>query len=123
MPIRRVRAHDHFPSGDGRALLERPFDPPDLAARDGLAFEDGIDDLDRYRQAAIALPNGPQAWLVTYHGERDAGTTVYVDASADLDAARDQLLQTLSIADAGLTWVAPGVTNATSGSSSAPRHR
>jgi len=47
MTVRRVRAHDRFPSGDSQALLEGPSDPARPTARDAPTFKDGIDDLDR----------------------------------------------------------------------------
>lgn len=107
MTVRQVRPHDHFPSGDSRALVEVSFDPAELAARFGLAFEEGSDDLDRYQRAVIALPDGSQAWLVKYRGERDAGTTVYVDATADPGETKRLLLRTLALADKDLRWVGP----------------
>lgn len=120
MAIRQVQAHPHFPSGDSRALVEIPFDPAELAARFGLAFEDAYDDLDRYQRAAIALPDGSQAWLVKYRGEADAGTTVYVDAAADVDAAKNLLLRTMLLTEEDLLWVAPEVAASQTGPSSAP---
>jgi len=110
--IQQVRAHPHFPSGDSRALVEIPFDPAELATRYGLAFEDGEDDLDRYQRAVIALPDGSQAWLVKYRGEAGAGTTVYVDAAVDIDAAMELLLLTFSLTEEELRWVAPEVASA-----------
>jgi hypothetical protein len=110
MAVRQVRPHDHFLSGDSRALLELPYDPAELATRYGLHFEDGIDDLDHYLRAAIALPDGSQAWLVKYRGERDAGTTVYVDAGTNPETAGAAVLRVLSLTSEGLRWVTPPVT-------------
>jgi hypothetical protein len=92
MTVRRVRAHDRFPSGDSQALLEGPSDPARPTARDAPTFKDGIDNLDRYLPAVIALPDGWQAWLVKYRGERDAGTTVY---AVDLGIAKAAMLRIL----------------------------
>jgi hypothetical protein len=107
MAVRQVQAHDHFPSGDSRALLEISHDPAELAARYDLSFEDCLDDLDRYQRAAIALPDGSQAWLVRYRGERDAGTTVYVDAAADPETAKAVVLHLLSLTGKELRWSTP----------------
>jgi hypothetical protein len=115
MAVEQVRPQAQFPSGDSRALVELPFEPEDLTARYGLSFEEGYDDLDWYRLAAIALPDGSQAWLVKYRGEQEAGTTVYVDAAADLGKAKDVLLQTFALAEEDLRWIAPGVVAAGTG--------
>jgi len=109
MAVKQVRPHVHFPSGDSRALVELPFEPEELIGRYGISFEERCDDLDTYRLAAIVLPDGSQVWLVRYRGEQDAGTTVYVDAAADLGQAKDLLLQMFALAEEDLRWIGLGV--------------
>ncbi len=99
MTVRQVRPHDRFPSGDSRALVELAPDPAELAARHQRSFEERFDDLDRFCLAAIALPDGSQAWLVKYQGEAGAGTTVYVDATADPAETKSMLLRVLALAE------------------------
>jgi len=88
-------------------LVELPLDPTALSDRYGLSFEEGYDDLDRYQRAAIALPDGSQAWLVRYQGEQGAGTTVYVDAAADPSRTKELLLRTLALKEEDLVWSTP----------------
>lgn len=109
MTLHQGRPQDHFPSGDSRALLELALDPAHFAERDGVAFEEGFDDLDWYQRAAIALPDGSQAWLVKDRGERGVGTTVYGDAAADPAETSDVLLATLGLHERDVAWTAPGV--------------
>ena len=107
MPVRQVPPHEYFPSGDSRALVELSFDPEELATRYGLAFEERYDDLDWFKLAAIELPDGSQSWLIKYRGEQEPGTTVYVDAGADLTAAKELLKQALGLTDDDVLWVSP----------------
>lgn len=107
MAVRQVQPHGHFPSGDRRALLEVALDPADLADRYGLSFEEELDDLDRYQRAAVALPDGSQAWLIKYRGEAGTGTTVYVDAAADPGETKRLLLRMLALAEKDLSWAGP----------------
>lgn len=109
MAVQQVRPQDHFPSGDSRALVEVSLDPAHLAERYGLSFEEGFDDLDWYQRAAIALPDGSQAWLMKYRGERGVGTTVYVDAAADPGETTEALLATLGLDERDVAWAVPGV--------------
>lgn len=115
MTIRHVRPHDQFPSGDSLALFELAADPAMLTARYGLIFEERCDDLDRYRLAAIALADGSQVWLVRYHGEPGAGTTVYVDAAADPELVEKLIVDALSLVTSDMRWVAPALTAARGG--------
>ena len=107
MHLQQVRPHDSFPSGDSRALVELRFDPDELAERYGLSFEESYDDLDWFKLAAVALPDGSQAWLTKYQGEQEPGTTVYVDAAADPAMAKEQLAQTLGLTEDDFRWVTP----------------
>lgn len=108
MPVRQVPPHAFFPSGDSRALAELRLDPEGLSARHGLTFEERLDDLDWFRLAAIELPDESQAWLIKYRGEREPGTTVYVDAEADVAKATALLTRALGLTDDDVAWAAPG---------------
>ncbi len=109
MPAQQVRPHDHFPSGDSRALATLRFSPEELAECFELAFEEGFDGLDWFALAAIALPDGSQAWLMRHQGNPEPGTVVYVDADADLDQARAQVVQVLVLSPEDFLWVSPFV--------------
>lgn len=88
-------------------LVALRFSPEELAGRYGLAFEVGHDDLDEFKLAAIALPDGSQAWLERHCGDPDAATLAHVDASADLRMAMKDLQQVLELADDDFVWVSP----------------
>ena len=105
MPVQQVPPHEFFPSGDSRALGEVRFDPNELSVRYGLTFEERLDDLDWFSLAAIALPGGSQAWFVKYRGEQEPGTTIYVDAAADVSEAMASLTRALGLADDDFLWV------------------
>ena len=107
MPVQQVQPHDLFPSGDYRDLAEIGASPDELAARFGLVFAKLLDDLDWFKLAAIALPDGSQLWLIKYRGDQYPGTLVRVDAGADLTQPRDQLAQVLGLTRADFLWVAP----------------
>ncbi len=109
MAVQQVRPREHFPSGDSRALIEVAFDPAEMSRRYRLSFEEGYDDLDRYQRAAIRLRDGSQGWLLRYAGEQGAGTTVYVDAAADLGNAKKLLLWALSLRDEDIVWATPAL--------------
>lgn len=84
MDVRQVVPWRHWPSGDSRPLAVLAIEPPGLADRDDQVFGEDVDDLDRYRLAAIALGDGQQAWLITHDGDPNPGTVVLVDAAADV---------------------------------------
>lgn len=107
MQVRQVRPLDLFPSGDSRALVELRFDPEELAGRYDLVFEERFDDLDWFKLAAIALPDEMQAWLVKYRGEREPGTTVYVDAGSNPVRVKAHLFQTLDLSVVDVVWSSP----------------
>ena len=71
-----------FPNG-GLPMAQVAVAPDDLAARSGVVFERGQDNLDEFLLAAFTLPDGPQAWPIRHvqatEGER---TWMYVIADA-----------------------------------------
>ena len=108
MHVQQVHRHEYWPSGDSRDLAEVRFSPEELASRYGLRFEEGLDDLDYFKLAAIALADGSQAWFIKYRGDQYPGTLVRVDASADLGQAQELLQRALGLADEDFPWIAPG---------------
>jgi hypothetical protein len=92
MTVRQVVPLQRWPSGESRVIAVLALDPPMLAARHGLVFDEDVDDLDRYRFAAIELVNGTQAWLLKHEGDPNPGTVVRVDAGDDPDEARRLLV-------------------------------
>jgi hypothetical protein len=106
MTIRQVKTIRHWPSGDGRVVAILALEPAELSERFGLAFQDGIDDLGRYRLAAIALANGSQAWMLKHDDDPNPGTEVMVDADADPDEAQSHFLNALGLDRSVLLWAA-----------------
>ncbi len=107
MKVRQVNPHKHWPSGDSRPIAVLPFDVADLSARYGLTFEEGIDDLDRFRRAAIELDNDQQAWLTKYEGDRSPGIVVLVDSGNDVEEAQSLLGKALGLKRDAFLWLAP----------------
>ncbi len=109
MPVRQVRPHKRFPSGDYRTLVEVPFSPEELTERYGLKFEDDSDSLDAYKLAAIALPDRSQAWFIKYQNDDEGGTLVRVDAGADPTTTMALLEQVMGLHEADFLWINPDV--------------
>lgn len=107
MNIRQVKPHEHWPSGDSRPIAVLPFDIPTLVERFGLTFREGLDDLDRYQLAAIALGDGQQAWLIRYEGDPSPGTVALVDRGADVEDAQSLLAEALGLTRDAFLWTAP----------------
>lgn len=107
MGVRQVAPWSQWPSGDSRPLAILPYDLTELTARYGLRYQEGSDDLDRYRLAAIALTNGEQAWISKHDNDPNPGTVVYVDAESDVADAQSLLLDALSLDREELLWAAP----------------
>lgn len=107
MAVHQVQPDTTFPSGDSHALAMLRFAPEELAQRYGLRFAEDYDDLGWFKLAAIALPDGSQAWLLRHRGNPAPGTVIYVDANADLRRAKTQLKQVLGLTDDDLVWITP----------------
>jgi hypothetical protein len=107
MTIHQVEPWAQWPSGDSRPIAVLPYSLPELTERYGLEYQEGVDDLDRYRLAAIALANGEQAWLYKHDNDRNPGTVVHVDAAADVEETQSLLLDALSLHREALLWAAP----------------
>ena len=109
MSVRQVKPHMRFPSGDYCNLAELAFSPEELTERYGLKFEDGADNLDAYKLAAIELPDHSQAWFIKYQGDDDGGTLVRVDAGADPTTTMALLEQVMGLHEADFPWINPDV--------------
>jgi hypothetical protein len=107
MTIHQVKPQKHWPSGDSRPIAVLPFEIAALADRYGLTFEEGIDDLDRFRLAAFELGNGQQAWLTRYEGDPSPGTLVLVDSVFDVEDAQSLLGKALGLRRNAFSWLAP----------------
>ena len=107
MSVRQVSPWTHWPSGDSRPIAVLPFDIPDLVERFGLAFQEGVDDLDHYQFAAIELGDGQQAWLTRYEGDPDPGIVVLVDSGSDVEHAQLLLAEALGMTRDAFPWAAP----------------
>ena len=107
MAVHQVRPWEQWPSGDSCPIAVLPQTIAEISSTYGLTFEDDIDDLDRFRLAAIALANDQQAWLVKYDNDANPGTVVYVDARADVEKALSLLVSALGIERGDLLWLAP----------------
>ena len=107
MHVHQVSPHERWPSGDYRPITMLTLEPAELQVRYGLTFEDGYDNLDYYKRAAIELADGCQAWFMRHRGNPVPGTIVYVDANVDPALARGLVLQSLGLTEADFSWVAP----------------
>lgn len=107
MGVQEVEPQKLWPSGDSRPIAVLPFDLAQLAARYGIAFREGTDDLDQFRFVAIELANGEQAWISKHDGDPNPGVVVYVDAESDIGDAQRMLLEALSLKREELLWAAP----------------
>jgi hypothetical protein len=102
--IQQVTPQRVWPSGDARPIAVLDLGPDDLEQRFGLTFEEGFDDLDNYRLAALALDDGSQAWLLRHQGNPEPGTVIFADAAADAIATRRLVLGILDLDDRHVTW-------------------
>lgn len=97
-------AAPRFPSGESRPIAVLLAEPDDLAARHGLRFAAGQDDLDDFRFAVLDLGGDLQASLVRHWGDPNPGTVVRVDATADAEAAFRRLEAALNLTGADILW-------------------
>lgn len=107
MNIHQAKPWKHWPSGDSRPIAVLPFDVAELSDQYGLTFQEGIDDLDRFRLAAIELGNGQQAWLTRHEGDPSPGTVVLVDSAFDIEEAQSLLGKALDLKRVAFLWMAP----------------
>jgi len=112
MAVRQVTPWKQWPSGDSRPIAVLPFGLTDLAARYGLEYEEGIDDLDRYYLAAVELANGEQAWIYKHESDPNPGTVVHVDAKSDVAEAQAMLTDVFSLKREDFLRAAPAPVSA-----------
>jgi hypothetical protein len=97
-----------WPSGRSQAMAVLAFEPEEIRDRNGVQFEEDVDDLDRLVFAVLRLDDGSNALLYKHDGDPNPGTVVNVDARADLARERESLMNTLRLENGDLLWVAPG---------------
>jgi hypothetical protein len=78
----------------------------DRFSRDfGLAFFDGVDNLDAYKGALIRLRSGRFVGLVRHVGARDPGTEVHVEMDDDFVSALREFLDAFDLSVEDLSWM------------------
>lgn len=97
-----------FPSGESRPIAVLLAEPNDLAARHGLRFEAGRDDLDDFRFAVLDLGADLEVSLVRHRGDPNPGTVVRVDAATDAEAALGRLEAALGLTKGDILWRTDG---------------
>ncbi|MBA3413975.1 MAG: hypothetical protein H0U10_01960 [Chloroflexia bacterium] len=96
-----------FPSGDSEPLAVLAAEPVVLAARYGLSFVDGSDDLDALQFAVLDLAAERSVALSKHQGDLHPGTVVRIDANADPTEARAMLAATLDLGPGDVLWWSP----------------
>jgi hypothetical protein len=96
-----------WPEGEHRPIAMLELEPPELTRRYGLVWEEGIDQLDEYLQAAIELVDGSEVKLKQYPRvpEGGTGTIIYTLLEANWDRVRSLVLETLELPPSAYIWV------------------
>ncbi|HEX5869564.1 MAG TPA: hypothetical protein VFY65_04050 [Longimicrobium sp.] len=76
-----------------------------LAARYGLRWFEGTDNLDNYSAALVRLPSGRRIGFARHHGNPERGTEVHADVNEDVDDAVRELLQALDLSRTSVIWM------------------
>ena len=97
MSVRQLPSHTHPLPRNEQSIGILPYDLATLAQEHSLGYDEGTDNLGRYRFAAIALANGQPAWIVKYDVDANPGSLVYVDGKADVAQAEAALLETFGL--------------------------
>ncbi|MFT4038696.1 MAG: hypothetical protein QM692_10990 [Thermomicrobiales bacterium] len=63
--------------------------------------------MDEFALAAFELPNRQQVWLLRYARNPFPGTTVLVDAAANVQDELGLITEALELGARDITWVAP----------------
>jgi hypothetical protein len=95
--VRQIPSHTNPLPRDEQPIAILPYDLATLAQEHGLGYEEGTDNLGRYRFAAIELANGQPAWIVKYDVDANPGSLVYVDGKADVAQAEAALLEAFGL--------------------------
>jgi hypothetical protein len=105
--VRQVPPVSVWPSGGGWTVGILELSPDALARRFDLEFEEGRDDLDTYKLAAIAEPQIGQFWLFAHTQTPQAGTEVLVDREISRDIALGAAYRALGLDLRAFAWVSP----------------
>jgi hypothetical protein len=104
-PVHQIASPAFTRGGLGYAAI-LALEPPELSARYGLVFENGVDDLDYYRRAAIQLAGNRWVGFMSYVRGPDPGTPVFSDASFDTGAVARLLFAELDLWGNEILWSA-----------------
>lgn len=94
-----------WPSGYGEIIAMLDVEADALAARCGLQWFQGTDNLADYDAAIVQLPSGRRLALVRHHGDPEPGTEVHADVHDDVQDAIRELLEGLELPDTVVTWM------------------
>jgi hypothetical protein len=93
-----------FPNGAGQPIAILALEPPELAARFGLGFGTGFDDVDYSRFTNYELGDGSHVLLLKHLRAPIAGTEIWADRKADWPATIAALLAKLNLTEQDLLW-------------------
>ena len=93
-----------WPSGYAEAIAVIGVQPELFSHGFGLAFFDGVDNLDAYKAAVIRMRSGRMLGLLRHAGTPGPGTDVYADAGDDFVSALREFLDAFSFSVADLSW-------------------
>ena len=93
-----------FPNGAGQPIAILALEPPELAARYGLGFGTGFDDVDYSRFTNFELGDGSHVLLLKHLRAPIAGTEIWADSKADWPATIAALLAKLDLTEQDLLW-------------------
>lgn len=94
-----------WPSGYGEIIALLDVASESLAARHGLQWFEGTDNLGDYQAAIVQLPSGRRVGLARHHGTPEPGTEVHADVHDDVHEAVQELLRALDLPEHAVTWL------------------
>ena len=94
-----------WPSGIDKPIAVLRAEPDELAARYGLEFHAGSDELDRFREAALRLGSGRSVLLYRYERSPGIGTTVSIDGGDRAFEAFDEIAVALGVRKREFVWI------------------
>ncbi|HEY0154879.1 MAG TPA: hypothetical protein VGB92_22905 [Longimicrobium sp.] len=93
-----------WPSGYAEAIAVVGVQPDLFSHAFGLAFFDGVDNLDAYKAAVIRMRSGRMLGLLRHAGTPGPGTDVYADAGDDFVSALREFLDAFNFSVEDLSW-------------------
>lgn len=93
-----------WPSGESQPIAVLSIEPEDLERNYGLIFEDGVDELDVFREAIVRTKSGRLMMFIRYRNHPNPGTHVHADVGDDASQAVAELLQALELDATVLSW-------------------